>query len=360
MLPENFRASRERFLELARRAGFHTASFPHAEAGGSHLSTDVACHAPQPGKPVIYLSSGTHGIEAYAGAACQFRFMERHAERFAGAGLGFVLIHAVNPWGFDQDRRVTVEGVDLNRNFIDFEAGLPASDYAAFHAMLVERFRPLPAGWRNELRLMSGALTRAKRLRMQAAITRGQHTHPDGLFYGGKAATESRRIWETIIRTYRYGDAPVVLLDIHTGLGKPGHGELLSYLPADDPRFIEMNRWLHGELRSIAEDKAVSAAVAGTLTEGFDRLAVGESHAIGLEFGTRPALPVLNALRLDHWVAAYAGEAAGAWRTPARRAMRRAFRPDDARWLEVVLRRFDEVAGCLHQGMLGKRRPGDA
>jgi predicted deacylase len=357
MLPVNYEEARQRFLEEARRAQAELTHFPVDREEGVELATDLALFHGEPAAPVVLVASGTHGIEGYAGAACQYRFMQRHAAHFASSGLSFGLVHAVNPWGFFHDRRVTRENIDLNRNFIDFSQGLPAAtDYAAYHARLLERFRPLPGGWRNELGLLAGAVTASQRRRIRSAITGGQHSHADGLFYGGRKASPSRTTWESIAERCAAGRQTVLLLDLHTGLGRYGHGELLSYLPADMPDFQEMNGWLHGELVSMGRVDAISAAVAGTLTEGFDRKSSGKSYAIGLEFGTRAALPVLYALRLDHWVSDHAGPLGPAWRERARKAMRHAFRPDDPRWLDMVLARFDQVMEWIVAGLVQKKQ----
>jgi len=91
------------------------------------------------------------------------------------------------------DRRITEENVDLNRNFIEFDQAAGAvSRYSAYHDRLVSNYRPLPFGLWNEIRLMAGALTPKGWRDGQAAITAGQHTHPDGLFYGGNAPCRSR------------------------------------------------------------------------------------------------------------------------------------------------------------------------
>ena len=43
----------------------------------------------------------------------------------AGDNLSIVLLHASNPYGFAWGRRVNEDNVDLNRNFVDFDAPLP-------------------------------------------------------------------------------------------------------------------------------------------------------------------------------------------------------------------------------------------
>jgi hypothetical protein len=364
MLPSGYRESRSRFNELAKNLGAESRSFLHDEdkdedgvaTAGSRLSTDTAYLGPTDAAAVIVIASGTHGVEGYAGAACQFHFMQRYRERFARSGIGYLLVHAVNPWGFLNNRRVTPEGVDLNRNFVDFAApAAPPSGYGAYHHLLVSNFQPLPAGLWNELRLLSCAFTRERRKSMQAAITSGQYAYPDGLFFGGSGTTKSRLVWEQIVRCYLHRRERAFLLDIHTGLGKRGTGELISYLAPSCNDFHRMSGWFRGGLKSMAGGNAVSAAVEGTLTAGFDRSVAAQSYAVGLEFGTRAPLAVLNAMRADHWYHNNAARLPEQQRQRVCRKMKNAFALSDPGWHDQVTARFDQVMVQLVAGFARDR-----
>lgn len=345
MLPVDYYASRDRFRVLAASLGTPAQSYVHApQADGNELSTDVAYLGPRDATTIIVIASGTHGVEGYAGAACQFHFMQHYRDRFAGHDIAFVLVHAVNPWGYAHDRRVTHEGVDLNRNFIDFP--LPPSvpsAYRDYHARLVARYRPLPAGLWNELRLLCCALTARRRQQLQTAITAGQYDMPTGLFFGGAAPTQSRLIWERIVDVYTAGRSRAFLLDLHTGLGKAGAGELISYLPSSADAFHQMDRWFGGSLRSMVDGASVSAPVEGTLTAAFDRTVNAESYAVGLEFGTCAPLTVLNALRADHWYHHNAANPSSQQRERVRRNMKNAFAIANNQWHDLVTARFMQI-----------------
>jgi hypothetical protein len=354
MLPRTYLESRATFHQLAQSLNARTSSIPYAPEmpHEAELSVDTAYLGRDNAPMLIVIASGTHGVEGYAGAACQFRFMRAYAHHARHDKIGFLLVHAVNPWGFFHDRRVTHEGVDLNRNFVDdFSAPARSAGYSAFHQRLVSNFRPLPAGIWNEVRLLQSAISKNSRTDMRTAITGGQYSHPDGLFYGGTAPTQSRLTWEKIITGHMANRTCAVLIDIHTGLGKAGSGELISYLDASSPDFQEMSSWFDGDIKSMQSGQSVTAPVEGTLTAGFDRLVPCKSYAIGLEFGTRSPLTVLNAMRFDHWVHNNAATLSSTHRSRAREKMKHAFAIEDPRWHDRITLRFDEVLDGLVAGL---------
>ena len=57
---------------------------------------------------------------------------------------------------------------------------------------------------------------------LQAAITRGQYTHPDGLFYGGRDVSWSNRLWRSLLRQHGDTATHLAVLDLHSGLGARG------------------------------------------------------------------------------------------------------------------------------------------
>ena len=68
--------------------------------------------------------SGTQWrVEGFAGSACQQGSV--HSPPPLPDDLAVVFVHAINPYGFAWIRRVNEDNVDLNRNCIDFAAGLP-------------------------------------------------------------------------------------------------------------------------------------------------------------------------------------------------------------------------------------------
>jgi len=64
---------------------------------------------------LLVLSSGVHGVEGYTGSAVQQMFMQELITPDILSETGILIIHAINPYGFKYQRRVTENNVDLNR-----------------------------------------------------------------------------------------------------------------------------------------------------------------------------------------------------------------------------------------------------
>ncbi|MGH8808796.1 MAG: DUF2817 domain-containing protein, partial [Noviherbaspirillum sp.] len=335
--------------------GLSVESFPLSTDSPESLTTDVV-YLGEPNAPLLFvIVSGTHGVEGYAGAACQLAFLRAYVQQFANLqDVGFLLIHAANPWGFHHDRRVTQEGVDLNRNFVDFARPAPVNaGYARYHSWLIA---DQTSGWarlRDNLRVLGDLSSRRRRLCFQEAITQGQYSYPDGLFYGGAAPTENRRILEHIFARYLPRRQLRLMLDLHTGLGKRGAGEALSHLDTGTADYRQLSAWLAGRLSSVAHGQAISSRVSGTLVQAFDNFDDARSFALVLEFGTAKPWQVLQALRREQQMHRRPHCFPKREHEEIRKRMRAAFYIDDARWKNSVLCYFDEVLSALLHGTLG-------
>jgi hypothetical protein len=222
--------------------------------------------------------------------------------------------------------------------------------------MLVEEYRPLPFGLRNAIELLSHGVSARRRRALQDAVTGGQYAWSDGMFFGGLGPTKSRRVWEEILRGTVDRRRNAFLLDLHTGLGKYGAGELMCDLPKSSADYRQMASWFDGRIRSMADGDSVSAALSGTMTSRFMRSQPAGRHALGLEFGTRAPLVVLNALRADQWLRNNADRVSPRQRQQVRARMKHSFAVADASWGEQVAARFDEVMTQLVSGLTGLPR----
>ena len=339
--PSSYAQARERFLAAARACGARLESFDNPTGpglDGEPLATDVATIGPDDAREVLMVTSGTHGVEGYCGSGVQHALLREGAgiDDALAAGARVVLVHALNPWGFSWRRRVTEDNVDLNRNVRAFPVpDGPDPDYDEIHGLL------LPAQWppSDENRAAIAAfVARRGPAHFQYAVSKGQGSHPDGLFFCGRAPTWSHRTLRAVLRERARGAARLHWIDLHTGLGPSGHGELI-YAGLDVAADVARTRACWGpSVTSIFDGSSTSARIAGMIGGAFYEECPGTAlAAIALEYGTVPFDAVNEALRFDHWVAARRPDDA-ALRAQARDAMVGAFFVDTGDWKAAVLR----------------------
>lgn len=324
----SYAQARLQFLEAAGMAGAQIESFLHPLKGrdSEDLAMDVAFEGAHDAKYLLIVSSACHGVEGYCGSGVQV-FALHDADwrqKAQAAGVAVLYIHALNPYGFSHIRRVTHENVDLNRNFQDFTKPLPPAAanaaYSTLHDLLLPHEWPptpeniaLNAAWmsarahRNSENLDESTGQRA----FQEAITRGQYTHQDGLFFGGHAPTWSNLTLRKVLRKYAQQCRKLAWIDLHTGLGPRGLGERIFACKDDATAYDRACLWwgntgnISGEtpVTSIYNGSSSSAFLTGLMwMAAYEEAPQAEYTAIAMEYGTLPVMDVLQALRAEHWL----------------------------------------------------------
>ena len=344
--PASYVQARERFLAAARARGARIESHENPAGpglDGEALATDVAVLGPADARRVVLIQSGTHGVEGYCGSGVQHALLRDGGEldEALATGARVVMLHAINPWGFSWRRRVTEDNVDLNRNVRPFPVpDGPDVDYEEVHGLLLPE--QWPPGEANEAAL-AAFIARRGAAHFQFAFSHGQWSRADGVFYSGRAPTWSQQTLREVLRTLVRGAASLHWVDLHTGLGPSGHGELI-YAGRDDAADIARTRACWGpSVTSIYDGSSTSAKIGGMVGNAFYDECPGTAlAAIALEYGTVPMDGVRDALRFDHWVAAHAPQDAAA-RAQAREAMLGAFFVDTDEWKAAILRQGREA-----------------
>ncbi len=126
----NYQEARIKFVTAAKAAGADLEHYPNPAPGaeGEKLYTDIATFNLPGVKQILVLSSGTHGIEGFAGSAIQTGLLREGITRRLPEDIGLLFIHALNPYGFSHLRRFTEDNVDLNRNFVDHGKPYPPNE----------------------------------------------------------------------------------------------------------------------------------------------------------------------------------------------------------------------------------------
>jgi hypothetical protein len=348
-LPADYAEARGRFLDAARAAGARLGTYDHPLKGpaGEALATDVAVLGPGDAPTRLLVISGTHGVEGFAGSMCQTRRLREGAS--VPDGVAVVFVHAINPYGFAWIRRVNEDNVDLNRNCVDFAAPLPENPgYDSLCRAIV------PTRWDDDTQERTAAellgyATEHGFPALQEAISAGQYRHPTGIFYGGNRPVWSQRTLELIARERLGGAERTAVLDLHTGLGPFGVGELIASHP-DAAGKSRLADW-YGDYTVPSEGTSVSADVSGDILDALEGWVAGrELTGVAIEWGTVDMVEVSTALRADAWLHAH-GDPRGAEAGPIKARLRAAFAPDDPAWSARVWERFAEVADRAATGL---------
>lgn len=317
--------ARARFVETAR-------SHPHRrEVGAIEITPghtiDWALTGGADDRDLIVYTSGLHGIEGYAGSAIQRRLLE------LGSAGPVLWLHALNPWGMAEFRRVNEGNVDLNRNFLADGQPYVADDAA--YAQLDRLLNPERAP-RRDLFLLRAAfhLARHGMGALRNAVARGQYSFPGGLFYGGSGPEKTTREVLAFLPERLREKRRVVHVDLHTARGP--RGDYVAFLEKGDGTEKARAAPIFGErLRAWEAGSADGYDMRGGMLPELQRRVPGVRYdAITLEFGTASDLSIVQALRNEN-MQRFFGE--GRPRRRVASAMRSAFYPEDARWQRSVL-----------------------
>ncbi|MEH6402622.1 MAG: M14 family metallopeptidase [Sneathiella sp.] len=299
-----YQEARSKFLKACEERSLTVQSHLNDRAKGAlgeDLFMDVARIGPLDAKNILIISSATHGGEGFCGSGLQVGMLRENYFSALPSDTAVLLIHAINPYGFSHIRRVNEDNIDLNRNFRDFSKKLPDNPaYREVHDWII------PSDWNGPAHAAADTaiedyISERGMPTYQAAVTGGQHIKKDGVFYGGTEASWTNLTLREVVKEHASETLNLATLDIHTGLGPYGYGEII-YLgnEAGVPRAME---WYDGEITSPAAGTSSSAIVEGTIDGGVCDMAPKATHTcVAIEYGTLPLRNILQAVRADNWL----------------------------------------------------------
>lgn len=347
-----YAAARATFLRACADVGAEITSHRHplGAPDGTALFLDVARVGAAQARRVLFLTSGTHGIEGFCGSGIQTFLLRNGIARALPADVALVFVHAVNPWGFAWLRRVNEDNVDINRNFLDHRAPYPENpDYDRLYDVL------------NPTQLDDGgdALREAvRRLEHEhgtevvyRSISGGQYRHPRGLQFGGREPVWSNRILRAVWARHAEDAELAVAVDLHSGLGPRGVGLLLQTAPETSRAAELAHAWWPDVIRSSPAGGSNAALASGLIGPAFVA-AYPTAAAVGLvlEFGTLDMDDVMRAVHADNWLQHYGARHSEQGRAITQR-MRDAFFIEDHRWQGQVCNRAQQVLTDAIAGM---------
>lgn len=344
--------ARGRFRDAAGAAGANLQSYlnPKRAPDGGELTTDVIRIGPKNAERLLIAMSSTHGAEGFCGSGIQTGWLTENLVTNLPANTAVLLIHAINPFGFAWVRRVNEDNVDLNRNFLDHSKAPENPGYRELRDFIC------PREWSAE----SEALVKKKfaayvqdhsKIDLQGAIMNGQYWDKEGVFYGGTGPSWSRRTLAEALAPYAATAKHAAFIDLHTGLGPYGIGEIMSNDFAGTPGAARVRDWFGAEATMLDDGSSTSTAVTGDTNLGVAAaLARTPVTGITLEYGTVPVEPMIDAVRADNWLHIH-GKLDSELGRKIKSEIRYTFYPDEKSWKEMVFERAVDVLGRAMKGL---------
>ena len=347
LFPANYASGRQRWLaELGSEMPCFSYPCQGTSPEGEALFTDTVWIGQEDAARVVVLIGGTHGIEGFTGSAVEIDVLHLLAggQLNIPANTAVLMIHALTPWGYAWLRRCDANGVDLNRNVVDFSRPLPENiGYEALKSAL----------FLADAQQRKKAITEFERLHgreaLEKAVSAGQYCDPAGPFYGGSIPAHGRLVVEDVIKKYSLQQRNLAVIDIHTGLGSFGYGEIICDHQPDSPATQVARLWYGDSVTLPLLGTSSSVPKLGLLDYAWHAIMNERSCYITLEFGTYRTDQLFEVLLRDHQLWAQAGNDQA--RREHSRLMRQHFCPDDQAWKEMVLLRARQVISQALRGL---------
>ncbi|OFZ29231.1 MAG: hypothetical protein A2622_07370 [Bdellovibrionales bacterium RIFCSPHIGHO2_01_FULL_40_29] len=298
--------SRSQFLDAAsafeNSTSFAVNQIQFSDPKDSTLITDaVWLKAKSARRNLIVLFSGLHGIEGFTGSALQ-SWLLRQRLLTQATSTDYLLVHALNPYGFKAKRRATAENIDLNRNFMLNESHFSTANPA--YAELDSFLNPTSEaqlGFFHRIGFLFSALKLVAQHSIGAlrqAILVGQYQFPKGIFYGGTTHQYQKQIVDQLYKDVMLNYETVFIVDIHTGYGAKNKLHLLANSKTQ-PSAQELNS-IFGEERIDYGDKTHFYQVRGDMLSYLEaKSSTSPKHKIlgvAFEFGTLDSQKTLGSI----------------------------------------------------------------
>ncbi len=296
---ESYAQARKGFLAAAHACGARIESIsaqtetpvdPAPFTDAAHLGDEDALRS-------LVVVSGTHGPEGLTGSACQRALLDDISDSGLPADTSVLLVHAVNAWGVATGLRCTEEGVDLNRNYAEFDNdnsdnndkdALKASnpEYDAMHDYLHRLADSMSA----QAYLACGPSMLTEQFGEGAVniLFQGQHRHANGAGFGGFAPTAARQRLERALTSALSASRDIAVVDLHTGLGPHAVGMKFSVAETGGEEAQRVKSWYGDDVVLTNDaDANLPYRIFGETSSGVARaLPNARITGLTLEYGT--------------------------------------------------------------------------
>lgn len=291
---KSYEESRQQFLEsvmfMKKKDIYEVTEKSYPDPVDNTLTTDTALFKvkSRPSRNLIVVMSGLHGIEGYVGSALQSKMIDENLITDRKTS-DFLFIHALNPYGFKNNRRVNRNNIDLNRNFVvdekDYQAKSP--DYAEINSFLNPEENVNFSFFSRIIFIFKSVkiIIQHSLKAVREAVLKGQYQFSHGVFYGGNTYQYQKKMIDEIAEVFPKYDK-VFTLDLHTGYGQRSKLHVLAS-SKKQPSAPKLNV-IFGEDRIDYGDKKEFYHTTGDLITYLQTKSTPKTEVIGatFEFGT--------------------------------------------------------------------------
>lgn len=356
MFPDSYHSAKQSFVKKTHALGLKHWQLELDSKGPGEipLTIDVAWYGNEHPENVILHSSGTHGVEGFAGSEIQLQALSRIGDFIDSKGpTALVFMHCVNPYGMAWLRRVNENNVDLNRNALpqkNYTDQFFNQNYEKILNFLVPESPYSLEGFGNAF----GALLQKYDLKeLGEIIAGGQYKISKGLFFGGFQAEQSLRLleeWANENLLPKKSIRRIFHIDVHSGLGEKGETSLFLAGGTKNNEFLANTLGLEITHGSEDESAGIDINEEGILLRGMAHLLAQQTYyGLTQEFGTCSEGEVLLAL-INENVAHQQG-LTNPMENEHKLQLKRVFCPDDESWQESVvlegLNLLKKVGDCI-------------
>ena len=308
--PSTYREGRRHFRAAAEEAGGTIETFVlpgHTGPSGEELAVDAVRFGAPDAERLLLTSCGLHGLEAAAGSAAMVNWLGQGGPSRLPDGVAVVLVHPLNPYGWAYASRGNEDGIDLNRNALDWSAEVPKNPaYDALHPSVIGS-KPDPAGLAAFSEAFAALIRDHGMDWALGAVASGQYDYPDGISFGGTQQASSTRVAMEIAAKHCPRSGKTLILDWHTGIGDWAEPFFILDAARDSADHGLVSSWWPD--RTIHCDDVVEGAsidyrgvLADRLCREIEGLGGGKALSLTVEWGTYEIERMVEALLLDNWL----------------------------------------------------------
>lgn len=291
-----YEKSREHFLSWKDKVPGAIADkvmVPNEE--GKDLSVDIlTIPAEGTAENVLVISSGVHGAEGAPGSAMQELFLKEYLPNLNRKNSTVVMVHAVNPWGYEHNHRYTENNVDLNRNSVKDPETLKNYPNEAYEGVQSLMTASKPLGWyglgqaKMGLGLVGHLIkSRFDRGAVTQAVAGGQNIDPRGVNFASTQHEPQIPAIRDVLKEKIGSAKNVVHYDIHTGLGARGH---LHMIDNSDPKAVAASAQY---IKPLTDDETDTIWHNTSADPGFYDVSLGDFTNVS-EVAASPSASVLT------------------------------------------------------------------